>query len=161
MSVAERVGVERLSMRLVARELHVSPMALYRHVVNKDDLLDGLVGRLLAELELPARSLPWEERLRRLANELRRLAQRRPELFSLLLRRRAVAPGATDAREVAIDALRDAGLDAALAARYERLLSTVIMGFAFSEVAGRFEGVDVDEEFDAALDFLAAMVVSR
>src|SRR5271155_5357110 len=41
--VAERVGLERLSMRLVAGQLGVSPMALYRHVANKDDLLDGLV----------------------------------------------------------------------------------------------------------------------
>ncbi len=47
--VAEREGLERLSMRLVARELNVSTMGLYRHVANKDDLLDGLVERLLGE----------------------------------------------------------------------------------------------------------------
>ena len=60
-----------MSMRLVARELNVSTMALYRHVRNKDDLLDGLVERLLGELELPDDSLPWDERLRMLARELR------------------------------------------------------------------------------------------
>ncbi len=160
LAVAEREGLERLSMRLVARELGVSPMALYRHVANKDDLLDGLVERLLGELGLPDESLPWDERLRILARELRALARRRPRLFGLLLQRRAVGAGATRAREAALRALADAGLDHAAAARAERLLSTVIFGFAFSEAAGRFDGVDVDEEFDAALAALARVVVA-
>jgi AcrR family transcriptional regulator len=162
LAVAEREGLERLSMRLLARELDVSPMALYRHVTSKDDLLDGLVGRLLGKLQLPDESLPWDQRLRTLAIELRALAHRHPGLFGLLLRRRAVGADATRAREVALRALRDGGLDPEAAARRERLLSTVIMGFALSEIAGRFAGVaDVDEEFDEALSLLAGLVVER
>jgi AcrR family transcriptional regulator len=156
--VAEREGFERLSMRQLARELGVSPMALYRHVANKDDLLDGLVERLLGELELPEESLPWDERLRKLASELRALAHRRPELFGLLLRRRAVGRDAIRAREAALRALRDAGLESKAAERMERLLSTVVMGFALSEATGRFNGIDVDEEFDGALELLARLV---
>lgn len=60
-------------------------MALYRHVADKDDLLDGLVERLLCEVRLPDELLQWEERLRSLASELRALAARHPELFGLLL----------------------------------------------------------------------------
>jgi AcrR family transcriptional regulator len=161
LGVAEREGLERLSMRLVARELNVSTMALYRHVTNKGDLLDGLVERLLGELQLPDDSLPWDERLRMMARELRALAHRHPELFALLLQRRAVGAGATRAREAELRALRDAGLDRKAAERLERLLSTVVMGFAFSEATGRFDGIDVDEEFDAALELLARLVVSR
>ena len=155
LSVSERDGFDRLSMRVLARELDASPMSLYRHVVDKDDLLDGVVERLLDELELPDPSLPWEQRLRSLAGELRALARRRPAAFGLLLQRRAAGSGATRARAAALEALRDAGLSAHEAARFERLLSTLVMGFAFSEAAGRFEGIDVDEEFDAALDLLA------
>jgi AcrR family transcriptional regulator len=161
LTVAEHEGLERLSMRLLARELGVSPMALYRHVTNKDDLLNGLVERLLGELELPDESLPWDERLRKLAGELRALARRRPELFGLLLRRRAVGEDATRARQVALRALRDAGLDSEAAERMERLLSTVVMGFALSEATGRFEGIDVDHEFDGALELLARVVTAR
>jgi len=162
LAVAEREGLERLSMRLVARELDVSPMALYRHVTNKDDLLDALVERLLGELRLPEESLPWDQRLRALAVELRALAHRHTGLFALLLRRRAVGAGATRAREVALRALRDSGLDPAAAARRERLLSTLIMGFAVSEIAGRFASVeDVDAEFEEALSLLAGLVVAR
>jgi len=157
--VAERVGLERLSMRLVAGQLGVSPMALYRHVANKDDLLDGLVTRLLDEVRLPDVSLPADERLRLLAREIRALAGRHPDLFGLLLRRRAVGPEALRAREATIQALRDSGLDDEAAGRMERLLSTVVFGFALSEAAGRFDGVDVDAEFDAALDLLAKAVL--
>jgi AcrR family transcriptional regulator len=158
LAVSEREGLERLSMRLVARELDASPMALYRHVAAKEDLLDGLVERLLGELELPEDSLPWQERLRLLARGLRALAHRRPGLFGLLLQRRAVGAEATRAREKALAALREGGLDAEDAARAERLLSTFIFGFALSEAAGRFDGVDVDGEFDAALDQLERLL---
>lgn len=156
--VAEREGFQRLSMRLVARELGVSPMALYRHVADKDDLLDGLVEQLLGEVRLPEESLPWEMRLRCLAQELRALAARHPELFGLLLRRRAVGTEALRTREAAIGALRDGNLDLDTATRLERLLSTMIFGFAFSEAAGRFEDTDADEEFAALLDLLAQVV---
>ncbi len=161
LAVAEREGLQRLSMRLVARELNVSTMALYRHVANKADLLDGLVERLLAELELPDDSLPWDQRLRMLAIELRALARRRRELFALLLQRRAVGDRATQARQAALRALRDAGLDRQAAERLELLLSTLAIGFALSEAAGRFDGIDVDGQFDAALELLARLVSSR
>ena len=134
--MAERDGFEQLSMRLLARELGVSPMALYRHVANRAICWNGLVERLLAELELPDVSLPWDQRLRGLAAGLRSLARRRPESFGLLLRRRAVGHEATRAREVALRALRDAGLDREAAQRMERLSSTVVMGFALSAGGG-------------------------
>ena len=158
--LAERDGLERLSMRQLARELDVSPMALYRHVTNKEDLLDGLIERLLTELRLPDDSLGWEQRLRMLADELRALAHRHPGLFGLLLQRRAVGAQATRPRESVLRALRDGGLDPDAAARRERLLSTVIMGFALSEVAGRFAGVDVEQEFEEALSLLAGLAVA-
>ena len=156
--VAEREGFQRLSMRVVARELDVSPMALYRHVADRDDLLDGLVERLLGEVRLPDESQPWQERLRSLAQELRALASRHPELFGLLLRRRAVGTEALRARQAAIGALCDSGLDLDAATKTERLLSTMIFGFAFSEAAGRFEGLNADAEFEALLDLLAQAV---
>jgi AcrR family transcriptional regulator len=156
-AVAEREGIAGLSMRAVARELGASPMGLYRHVADKEDLLDGLVELLLGELRVPEQSLPWETRLRILAHELRALARRHPGLFELLLRRRAVGAGALGAREAVQRALIDAGLTPEAAARRERLLSTTIMGFSLSEVAGRFAGFDADREFEEALDLLAGV----
>lgn len=145
-------------MRALASELGVSPMALYRHVADKDDLLDGLVGRLLAELRLPEASLSWESRLQALATDVRALSMRQPALFELLLRRPAVATDALRAREALTEALCDAGHEPAAAERLQRLLSTAIFGFALSELAGRFAAIDADEEFAALLDLLLGAV---
>jgi AcrR family transcriptional regulator len=161
LKVAERDGFQGLSMREVARELDVSPMALYRHVSNKDDLLDGIVALLLGELTLPEETLPWERRLRLLAAEVRALARRRSKVFGLLLTRRAVGEGATRAREAVLAALAEAGLDREASARSERLLSTLVMGFALSEAGGRFDGIDVDGEFEGALELLSRVLGAR
>src|SRR3954471_1818236 len=86
LALAEERGLDAVSMREVARRLEVTPMALYRHVGDKQGLLDGLVERLLDELELPDPALPWDERLRLLAARLRATARRHPDAFLELLR---------------------------------------------------------------------------
>src|SRR4051812_18332924 len=53
-AVAARGGVEALSMRRVAQELGVVPMALYRHVANKDEMLDGMIDVVVGEIDPPA-----------------------------------------------------------------------------------------------------------
>ena len=49
-------------MRKLGQELGVDAMALYRHVRNKDDLLDGVVERLVGEIERPRRRRRLEGR---------------------------------------------------------------------------------------------------
>ena len=53
MDLADRGGIEALSMRKLGQELGVDAMALYRHVRNKDDLLDGIVEVIVAEIDRP------------------------------------------------------------------------------------------------------------
>lgn len=66
-SVAQRVGLNGLTMRMVADELGVSPMAAYRHVADRDTLVSLVADRLASTVEVPAPdSGPWDERLRRL-----------------------------------------------------------------------------------------------
>lgn len=48
-ALADAEGVEAVSMRRVAERLGVVPMALYKHVADKDDLLDGMVDTVIAE----------------------------------------------------------------------------------------------------------------
>jgi len=54
-------------MHAVARRLQVTPMALYRHVDDKNALLDGLVEMLLTEYQLPRAEGEWDDRLTALA----------------------------------------------------------------------------------------------
>ena len=51
--LADEAGVEALSMRKLAKTLGVEAMSLYGHVKNKEDLLDGLVDLVWAEISYP------------------------------------------------------------------------------------------------------------
>ncbi|MDQ3303151.1 MAG: TetR family transcriptional regulator, partial [Actinomycetota bacterium] len=63
--LADREGLEALSMRRLGRELGVEAMSLYNHVPNKEALLDGMVEVLLAEMEVSVSGKQgWEERVR-------------------------------------------------------------------------------------------------
>jgi TetR/AcrR family tetracycline transcriptional repressor len=65
--VAHRVGLNGLSMRMVADELGVSPMAAYRHVADRDTLVSLVADRLASTIVIPdPDSAPWDERLRQL-----------------------------------------------------------------------------------------------
>lgn len=62
LAVIGQVGVEKLSMRRVANELGVSPMAMYKHFANKDELLAEAFEEFIARAEvLPDEQLPWDE----------------------------------------------------------------------------------------------------
>jgi len=62
---ADAGGLEALSMRKLADELGVAPMALYRHVANKDDLIDGMVDIVFSEVGLPASGADWKSAMRK------------------------------------------------------------------------------------------------
>src|SRR5689334_3197919 len=123
LAIAESDGLDAVSMRAVARRLGVTPMALYNHVANKQELLDGLVERLLDELPVPDPRLPWQDRLRALGAGMRAAARRHPDAFLMLLRRPATTPASKKRRELVFDALRDAGLPDIHIPRVDRLLS--------------------------------------
>lgn len=151
LELADTKGLSAVSMRTLAGRLGVTPMALYRHVADKRELLDGLVEALLLALEIPDRELPWEQRLRELAAGLRSIAAQHPDVFLLLFARPATTPAAVRPRDAVYDALRDAGIAEALIPRAERLLSTVVLGYAASEAGGRFSADDagrVEEDFE-------------
>jgi AcrR family transcriptional regulator len=158
LALAEARGLEAVTMREVARRLGVTPMALYRHVGDKQGLLDGLVERLLDELELPDPAMPWNERLRSLAASLRATARRHPDVFLELLRRPATTPAALRRRDAVYDALRDAGVPEELVPRVELLMNSFILGFAASEGAGRFSQTTT-QQLDEDLEWAQTVVL--
>ena len=155
--IADEQGLAALSMRAVGQRLGLSPMAIYPYVGSKDALLDGMVERLLADLlAIAPREGAWQDRLRTVSAGVRALARRHPGAYPLIMAR----PGATaEARrldDLISEILETAGVPAAEVPRLERLLSTLLLGFANSEVNGRFgsgpAGGDWDAEFAADLD---------
>jgi len=63
-NLADREGADGLSMRRLAAELGVVPMALYKHVANKDELLDGMIDVVVAEIDLPRTDTDWKTAVR-------------------------------------------------------------------------------------------------
>src|SRR6266481_8370899 len=73
LQLIDQQGLEAFTMRKLAQELGVDPMSIYRHVENKDALLDGVAEVLWGEVELPGSGAGWEELLRSMATSLRTL----------------------------------------------------------------------------------------
>lgn len=85
--LADAEGLEAVSLRRLASELRATPMALYRHVRDKDDLLDLMAGRLLDELDVSTDATPtWQEALRRLGSSFLDLVAAHPAAPFLLSR---------------------------------------------------------------------------
>jgi AcrR family transcriptional regulator len=145
LAIADEQGLEAVTMRAVAARVGVTAMALYPHVRSKEDLLDGLVGRLLAELSRPDPAKPWPGRLREIAWSARDTARRHPAVMPLLFARPAVTPDAVRVVDAIYQALLDAGVRDDDVARVERLVSTLVLGYAISESSGRFAAGDPRE----------------
>ena len=159
-ALADERGLAAISMRSVAERLGLSSMAIYPYVGNKEALLDGMVDRLLGELS-PVAGLDgsWQERLRAVAHAVRGLARRHPGAYQLIMARPSGTPDARRLDEMLYAILREARVPEPDVPRLERLLSTLVLGFAASEVNGRFsatavgpDDVDWDAEFEADLD---------
>lgn len=103
-------GVEAVTVRRVAESLGASPMALYRHVGDKDDLLLALVDRLAERLEHPPLPVDPRERLVLLWMTLYEGLAAHPWLPEVLARRRLMAPSVLWAVEEIHVAWCDAGL---------------------------------------------------
>jgi AcrR family transcriptional regulator len=77
-ALADEVGVAAVSMRRLAQQLGVVPMALYKHVADKEELLDGMVDVVLGEIEPPDPALDWRAAVRQRVLSARRAVLRHP-----------------------------------------------------------------------------------
>jgi AcrR family transcriptional regulator len=75
-SLADEAGLESLSMRRLAQELGVVPMALYKHVANKEELLDGMVDAIVGEIDAAVRDAGWKSAVRLRVLSARQALQR-------------------------------------------------------------------------------------
>jgi TetR/AcrR family transcriptional regulator, tetracycline repressor protein len=122
LALADRSGLQALTIRKLATDLGVTPMALYWHFHDgKDELLDGLVERLWSEMDLAVdRSAPWTEQIRWLFESLLAVLRAHPAAPELLSRSKRPAEVSLNVMELGLDILRTAGFspeDASFAAR--------------------------------------------
>jgi AcrR family transcriptional regulator len=135
LELADASGVEAVTMRRLGKELGFEAMSLYRHVANKDDLLDGMLDQVLAEWELPEGTGAWSDRVRRSALSVHDALRRHPWSAQLLFAGARVRPARMRYMEALLGCLRDAGFDADRTYHVYHLLDGHIFGFTLWEIA--------------------------
>src|SRR3970040_375259 len=77
-ALADEGGAESTSMRRIAQELDGVPMALYKHVANKDELLDAMIDMVVGEIDPPLADADWKTAMRERILSARRAPARHP-----------------------------------------------------------------------------------
>lgn len=133
-AIADDEGTDALSMRLLARELGVATMSLYRHVASKDELLLYMCDAVLAEDPPPKRGrLGWRARLDALARQQWAAYRRHPWLpAQLSMTRPAAMKHGMAHTEYVLAALSDAGLADAELLRAGVTFLAYVRGMAIS-----------------------------
>jgi TetR/AcrR family tetracycline transcriptional repressor len=135
--VVDREGVEGTSMRRIADELGTAPSALYWHVRNKDELLQLVLDRVAAEIELPPLDPEhWQEQLKALARQMRRVLTRHRDIARVTLGAIPVGPNILLVVEWMHALLREAGLPDRSVAFFGDLASLYVGAYAFEESLG-------------------------
>ena len=128
LEIVDEQGLDALSLRGVAARLSVTPMPLYRHVANGDELVDLVVEALL-EREGRGEDLPheWDELLQTIAWQTRSTLLRHPAVYDALRRRALTTTSAMHGMEALLESFDRAGLSAADAvAAYTAVLMPVL-----------------------------------
>jgi AcrR family transcriptional regulator len=140
-ALADEAGLEAFSMRGLAQELGVVPMALYKHVANKEELLDGMVDIVFSEIELPSGDLEWRSAMQRRAISTREALQRHSWAIGMMESRH---PGPANLRNhnAVMGCLRKAGFSFEMAVHAYSVQDAYIYGFALQERDLGFETPD-------------------
>lgn len=131
---ADTAGLEALTMRHLAKTLNTAPMALYRHVSSRDDLIDAMIDVVFSEIALPLGGAGWKQAMRDRALSLRDVLSRHRWAIGLMESRRHPGPANLRHHDAVIGKLRAAGFDVAMVAHAYSLLDGYIYGFALTKM---------------------------
>ncbi len=140
-ALADETGIDGFGMRRLAQELGVVPMALYKHVANKDELLNGMIDIVFSEIEVPFGDADWRSALRRRALSTREALRRHSWAIGLM---ETAAPGPANLRNhnAVMGCLREAGFPFQTAIHAYSVQDAYIYGFALQEQTLGFETPD-------------------
>jgi len=160
LAVLDEGGYEALTIRRLAERLGVVPMAVYRHVTNKDDLTDALLDLAVSRVPLPDADIDWRNGLRQLAHAIRDTILQHPGIITPLVTKPALGPSSLKLAEFGFSVMRSAGFDGVHTTRSVNSIVTYTIGFAALEVPRRAAGFEADgagaTTLDVAFDQLAA-----
>ena len=147
-ALADAGGVEALSMRKLAQQLGVVPMALYKHVANKDQLLDGMIDLVVGEIDPPLGATDWKSAIRARVLSARNALLRHPWASRVLESRTNPTPLVMAYMDSMIAILRAGGFSVDLTHHAMHAMGSRLLGFSqelFDDTA------DVGAEMQAAV----------
>ena len=145
-ALADAGGIESLTMRRLGQELGVEAMSLYKHVANKEALLDGMVDLVFAEIDLPSPDDDWRTAMRARAVSARDALTRHAWATPLMQSRTAPGPATLRHHDTVIGTLRAAGFSVALTAHAFSALDAYVYGFALQQRSLPFETLEEAQE---------------
>jgi AcrR family transcriptional regulator len=137
--LADSAGLSALTMRSLANALGIQPMSLYHHVANKEEILDGLVDAVFAEIVTPVPGRDWRGEITRRCRSARVVLNRHPWAVPLLESRTSPGPATLRHHDAVLATLRAGGFSLATTALAYAVLDAFVYGFTLQEAALPFE----------------------
>ena len=147
-TLADREGVGSLSMRRLATELDVVPMALYKHVANKEELLDGMLDVVVAEIDPPLTGTDWKTAIRERILSARRALLRHPWASRVMETRTRPTPTVMAYMDSMIGMFLGGGFSIDVTHHVLHTMGSRLMGFS-QELFN--DQTDEDQPFDAEM----------
>lgn len=133
-TLADEGGVDALSMRRIAQALSVVPMALYKHVAHKNELLDGMIDVVVGEIDPPVGDADWRTTVRRRVLSARRMLLRHPwapgVIEARMKERAAPTPALMEYLDSMIGIFRAGGFSVDLVHHAMHVMGSRLLGFS-------------------------------
>jgi AcrR family transcriptional regulator len=144
-SLADRSGLDSLTMRRLGQELGVEAMSLYNHVSNKDDILDGMVDLVLTDIDVPPAGTDWRTAMRQRSISAHEVLLTHPWAAMLIMSRFNIGPGMTRYLDATLGRLRDGGFSIEGALDAWHTLDSHLYGFTLQELNLPFEVAETQQ----------------
>jgi AcrR family transcriptional regulator len=143
LELADKDGIESLTMRKLGQGLRFEAMSLYNHVANKDDVLDGILDLVLGESEPPSPAGDWDAAIRTSAISVHEALRRHPWSCTLLMAPGRVRPARLRYMDLLLGRLREAGFSAETTYHAYHVLDGHIFGFSLWETSHTYTAEEV------------------
>jgi AcrR family transcriptional regulator len=138
-ALADKVGIDGFTMRTLAEDLRVVPMALYKHVTGRQDLLAGMVDLLWGEVAEPRSGHGWKAAMRERAVSLRAALIRHRWAIGLMEAHSRPGPHNLRQHNAMMGCLRESGFSFRTTVHVTSTLDAYVYGFALQQQTLSFE----------------------
>lgn len=139
MKLVAETGIKALSMRKLAQTIGVGTMSLYNHIANKDELLDGMLDRVLSEIEAPRDLVDWRQAMRVRALSARQVFSEHRWAVELMGASQGLGIAQVKYANSVLRCLREAGFPPAASLKISSVIDSYVYGFFQKEQTRPFK----------------------